>query len=57
MRYLLRCETSATTIKYMEEDIENMEQEILELNAQRGELKTQEVTNIDKAKAYVRYFL
>ena len=41
MRYLLRCETSATTIKYMEEDIENMEQEILELNAQRGELKTQ----------------
>ncbi len=53
----IRCLSSATTIKYMEEDIENMEQEILELNAQRGELKTQEVTNIDKAKAYVRYFL
>lgn len=49
--------SSGTAIKYMEEDIEKMEGEIAELTIQRETMKPQEASDMEKAKAYVRYFL
>lgn len=53
IRYL----SSATAIKYMEEDIEKMESEINELQTKREGTKPQNPSDFDKACAYVRYYL
>lgn len=49
--------SSETTIKYIEEDIEKMEQEIAELNVKRSGMQPQKASDIEKAGAYVRHFL
>lgn len=49
--------SSATAIKYMEEDIEKMESEINELQTKREGTKPQNPSDFDKACAYVRYYL
>lgn len=49
--------SSATAIKYMEEDIEKMESEINELQTKREGAKPQNPSDFDKACAYVRYYL
>jgi hypothetical protein len=48
---------SETAIKYMEEDIEAMEVEIVELKDKRSKMEAQKPQDIAKASAYVRYFL
>lgn len=53
----IRFLSSATAIKYMEEDIEKMEEEITELSAKRETLQPQKPSDIEKAGAYVRHFL
>ena len=49
--------SSSTAIKYMEEDIENMENEIRELTDKREAMAPQKSSDIEKVSAYVRYFL
>jgi site-specific DNA recombinase len=49
--------SSASTIKYLEEDIVKLEAEIEELNLQRRDTAPQKPTNMDKISAYVRYYL
>lgn len=49
--------SSATAIKYMEEDIEKMESEINELQTKREGTKPQNPSDIEKACSYVRYYL
>lgn len=49
--------SSDTAIKYMEEDIETMEAEIAELTSKRGDMEPQKNHDIEKASAYVKYFL
>lgn len=49
--------SSETTIKYLEEDINKLEAEIAELNVQRQAKEEQKPTDMEKVKAYVRYFL
>ena len=53
----IRFLSSATAIKYIEEDIEKMEEEITELSAKRETLKPQKPSDIEKAGAFVRHFL
>ena len=53
----IRCLSSSTAIKYMEEDIENMENEIRELTVKREAMAPQKSSDIEKVSAYVRYFL
>ena len=48
---------SETTIKYLEEDITKLESEIAELTQERQAKEQQEPVNMEKMKAYVRYFL
>lgn len=48
---------SETAIKYMEEDIEAMELEIVELKDKRSTMEAQKPQDIGKASAYVKYFL
>lgn len=49
--------SSATAIKYMEEDIEKMESEINELKEKRMTTQPQNASDIKKSGAFVRYFL
>lgn len=49
--------SSPTAIKYMEEDIESMENEIADLNTQRNDNKPQKPSDTEKAMAFVKYFL
>lgn len=49
--------SSTTAIKYMEEDIEKMESEIIELSEQRSTMEPQKPSDFAKATAYARYFL
>lgn len=48
---------SETTIKYLEEDIINLEAEIAELTAERQTSEEQKPVDMEKMKAYVRYYL
>lgn len=48
--------TSETTVKYMEEDILKLENEINDLLVERQKAEPQEATDMEKMKAYVRYF-
>ena len=48
---------SETTIKYLEEDIAKLEAEIAELALERQTKEEQEPVDMEKMKAYVRYFL
>lgn len=49
--------SSETTIKYLEEDITKLEAEIAELTLERQTKEQQKPTDMEKVKAYVRYFL
>jgi len=49
--------SSETTIKYMEEDIMRLEKEISDLRLKGEDIKAQEPVDMDKIKAYVRYYL
>jgi hypothetical protein len=49
--------SSATTIQYLEEDIAKLEAEIAELTSERQTKEQQEPVDMEKMKAYVRYFL
>lgn len=49
--------SSATAIKYMEEDIEKMEEEISELTSTREAMQPQKPSDFEKARAFVGYFL
>ena len=50
--------TSETAIKYMEEDIVKLENEVTELLAERDKTEPQQPTiSIEKSKAYVSYYL
>ncbi len=49
--------SSATTIQYLEEDITKLEAEIAELTSERQTKEQQEPVDMEKMKAYVRYFL
>lgn len=48
---------SETTIKYLEEDIAKLEAEIAELDVERQTKEEQKPVDMEKIKAYVRYFL
>jgi site-specific DNA recombinase len=49
--------SSETTIKYLEEDINKLEAEIAELTVERQTKAEQKPVDMEKMKAYVRYFL
>lgn len=49
--------SSETTIKYLEEDITQLEAEITGLNVERQTKKEQKPVDMEKMKAYVQYFL
>ena len=49
--------SSASAIKYLEEDIVKLEAEIEELNLQRCDTEPQKPTNMEKINAQVRYYL
>ena len=49
--------SSEKVIKYMEEDIMKLEEEISEVTIERQKMDPQEPTNMNKVKAYVSYFL
>jgi DNA invertase Pin-like site-specific DNA recombinase len=49
--------SSEATIKYMEEDIVKLEAEISDLMVEREKTRPQEPTDMEKMKAYVRYYL
>lgn len=49
--------SSETTIKYLEEDISQLESEIAELTLERQTKEQQKPADMEKMKAYVRYFL
>lgn len=48
---------SETTIKYLEEDIAGLEVEIADLTAERETAEEQKPVDMEKMKAYVRYYL
>ena len=48
---------SETTIKYLEEDIVKLEAEIAEITLERQTKEAQKPVDMEKMKAYVRYFL
>ena len=49
--------SSEVAIKYMEEDIMRLEKEISDLRVKGEQIKVQEPVDMDKVKAYVRYYL
>lgn len=49
--------SSETTIKYLEEDIVKLENEIADLTQQRQSSPAQQPVDMNKMKAYVRFFL
>ena len=49
--------SSASAIKYLEEDIMKLEAEIEELGLQRRDTAPQKPINMEKVNAYVRYYL
>ena len=49
--------SSEAAIKYMEEDIMRLEKEINELRVKGEEMKASNTVDMDKIKAYVRYYL
>lgn len=49
--------SSETTIKYLEEDIAKLEEEIADVTAERQTKEQQKPVDMEKMKAYVRYFL
>ncbi len=52
----IRVISSETTIKYMEEDIVKLEEEINNLTIERQKMPEQKATNMEKFCAYVKYF-
>jgi hypothetical protein len=49
--------SSQTTISYLEEDIAKLEAEIASLEVDRAQEKAQKPLDMDKMKAYVKYYL